>query len=42
MKLVSLKPKYLEAYAELVTSIMPAFTTHYVKYDRDIFGNILR
>lgn len=32
MKLVvSLKPKYLEAYAELVTSIMPAFTTYYVK-----------
>jgi GTPase SAR1 family protein len=29
--LVALKPKYLEPYAELATSLMPEFTTYYAK-----------
>ena len=40
--LIALKPKYLESYAELVTSIMPDFSTYYVKYDRGKFRNILK
>ncbi|HYV51750.1 MAG TPA: hypothetical protein VE971_00515, partial [Candidatus Eisenbacteria bacterium] len=40
--LVSLNPKYLESYAELVTSIMPGFSTYYVKYDRRKIRNILK
>lgn len=40
--LVALNPKYLEAYTELVTSIMPEFTSYYVKYDRGQFRNILK
>src|SRR5215469_10197300 len=40
--LVALKPKYLESYADLVTSIMPDFSTYYVKYDRGKIKSILK
>ena len=40
--LVALNPKYLESYAELVTSIMPGFSTYYVKYDRGKMKSILK
>jgi class 3 adenylate cyclase len=40
--LVALKPSYLESYGELVTSIMPDFSTYYVKYDRGKIRNILK
>lgn len=40
--LIALKPKYLEAYAELVSSIMQEFSTYYVKYDRGKIRNILK
>ena len=40
--LIALKPSYLESYTELVTSIMPDFSTYYVKYDRGKIRNILK
>ena len=40
--LVALKPSYLESYGELVTSIMPDFSTYYVKYNRGRIRNILK
>ncbi|MGA9152301.1 MAG: hypothetical protein WBZ36_17130 [Candidatus Nitrosopolaris sp.] len=40
--LIALKPKYLEAYAELVSSIIPEFSAYYVKYDRGKIRNILK